>query len=229
MMLSCCLIWPPVWCGVGAMCALWRAGCAARVWFVCAVLCWGGALWAAGCAAAGSGLGGGLGAALGAAGIGGHLQDDFTVVAEVDRGELRILLLPLRDVRLVVAPAGEEVFLSEMQEQVGAVGRDGGADVIGIGEVDFAQLRGDVFAGRVQVGDESLIEVHARAANGERVSGDDATDNREGVVARGHLLRGHGEEHAIGVGQLDAAVDLDEGDRGAFGHSDAQLIGQAGA
>ena len=46
----------------------------------------------------------------------------------------------------------------------------------------------------------------------QRIGGVDAADDGEGVMAGGHLLRGHGEEHAIGVGQLDAAVDLNEGD-----------------
>jgi hypothetical protein len=69
------------------------------------------------------------------------------VVAQVDGGELRILLLPLGDVRLVVAPAGEEVFLPEVEKEVGSVCGNGSAHVIGIGEIDFAELGRDVFAG----------------------------------------------------------------------------------
>ncbi len=49
----------------------------------------------------------------------GHLQYDLGVVAEVDRGQVRILLPPLGEVRRVGAVAGEELFVSEVEDHVG--------------------------------------------------------------------------------------------------------------
>ncbi len=40
-----------------------------------------------------------------------------------------------------------------------------------------------------------------------------------------HLLRRQGEDHAVGVGQVDVSADLDEGDGGALDDGDAELVG----
>ena len=137
-----------------------------------------------------------------------------------------ILLFPLRDVGLVVAPAREEILIAEMQQQVAAIGRDGGAHVLGVGQVDLAQVGGDVFAGRIQVGNELLVNPHPRFTDGGRVGGVHTADNSEGVVSGCHLLWGQGEDDAVGIGQLRMSMDEDEGDGGALDDSDAELVGQ---
>jgi len=146
------------------------------------------------------------------------------VVAQIDGRQMGILLFPLRDVRLVVVPPGQEVVIAEMEEKVGAFRGNGGPHIVRVRKIHFAHLCGEVLAGRIQLADETLIDLHASAANGERVARVDSADHGKRVVAGLHLLRRQGEQDAVCIGQLDVPLNANEGDGPALDDGDAQLV-----
>ena len=199
---------PPVWCGVvGDVCALVGAGVLCGFGFVRGAVR-GRALWVrvVGC---GGRVWAGAGCGAGSGGIGGHLQHHFTVVAEIDGGETADTAAATARCAPGSCASGRGSLRcpkcrSRSEPLAGTVARTSSGSERST-SLSCAEMCSPV---AVQVGDESLIDVHARAANGERIGGVDAADDREGVVAGGHLQRGHGEEHAVGVGELDAAVHV---------------------
>ncbi len=176
----------------------------------------------------GSGLAGGAVASpvVGAVGAGLHLEDDLALVAHVDGGELGVLGAPLGEELLEALVAGEEVGVAEVHEDVGPALGDEGFDVLGIGEVDLAELGGDLFAGAVEAGGEAGVELHAGGAGRERIAGVDAGDDREGVLRVAGDVGRHVEQDAGGIDQADLGALADEGDRGALGDLDAEAVGE---
>ena len=113
-----------------------------------------------------------VGGGLRSAGAGRHFQNHLLLVAKIDRGEMRILLAPLRDVRLVALIAGEELVVAEVGENVGALLGHQHARVFGIGEVDFGDLLGKALPGAVEFADEAPVDRHARLARCQRIAAD---------------------------------------------------------
>jgi len=154
----------------------------------------------------------------------GHLEHYLRVVAEIDRGQMRILLPPLGKMRLIRPVAGEELLVAEVEQHVTGAGGQGCADILRIGEVDLAEVGGDLLAARVKVGDELLVDTHSGATHGEGIVGVDSGDDGKGEVPGGHHGGRHIEDDSCGVNQLDLIADTDEGDGSALAHGDAQLV-----
>jgi hypothetical protein len=47
-----------------------------------------------------------------------HLEYHLPLIAKIDRGKTRVLRLPFGEVLLVVAPAGEEVLVAKMKQEL---------------------------------------------------------------------------------------------------------------
>ena len=159
-----------------------------------------------------------------------HLEHYLALVAKIDRGEARILRLPFGKVLLVVVPAVEEVRVAEVKQQLVAVPSDNGGherlDVLRIGDVNFAQLAGELLVGGVDLGDEMAVYLHARGPRGWRVVGSDSGDDGERIVLGGHRLRGHAQSDSVAVGEADIAAVANEGDRRALADGEAELVGK---
>jgi len=153
-----------------------------------------------------------------------HGQDHLLVVAQVDGGEMGILLTPLGDVGLVALVALEEVIFTEVGQDVRTLLGHEDAGVFGVSEVDFGDLFGQVLGSGVQLGEEAAVDGHAGGAGGSGVSGIDAGDDGEGVVLLGHGSGGHSEQDAAGVDEADLGALTDEGDGLALDELDADLV-----
>ncbi len=155
-----------------------------------------------------------------------HLQHHLVVVAQIHRREMRILLAPLRDVRLIALVTLKEMIFAEVRQNVGALLGHQHARIFGIGQVDLRDLLGVVLAVGVQLRHQPQVHRHARLARLRRVAGIDAGDHRKRIVMLGHGLRRHGEQHAVGVHQADLLAVAREGYRLALDDCDANLIGK---
>ena len=133
---------------------------------------------------------------------------------------------PLGQVLLVTAVASQEIGIAEVHLDVGALRRQQGPNVFRIGDVDFAELGGDFGSSGVEVGDELLVQVHARGAYRQRILGGDSRDHGKGVVFGGHRRRRQVQENSVGVDQAYGVALANEGYRGALNDGDAQLVGQ---
>ena len=63
-----------------------------------------------------------------------------------------------------------------MGQNVGALLGHQHAGILGIGQIDLGDLVGELLTAGVQIGQQALIDCHARLARGRRVAGIDAGD-----------------------------------------------------
>ena len=108
-----------------------------------------------------------------------HAQHDLTVIAQVNRSELRILPLPLGQMLLVPLIAFQKVALSKMHQQAGVLCRHHCTEILGIRKIDFTELGRSLDAGRAPAPHKLLVEPHARGAEGRRIGQGDAGDDGE--------------------------------------------------
>src|SRR5580692_6387333 len=99
----------------------------------------------------------------------------------------------------------------------------GRSHVIGIGQIDIADVGRIVRAARIQFLHEARIDLHARRTNRNRIVVGNAHDYRERIP---RLIRGQFHDHPVSVDHLDMRIDLDEGHRGSFRHDDLDAVRQ---
>ena len=88
-----------------------------------------------------------------AAGLLRHVKDDLVLITHVDGSQMWILLPPLRQMRLVSVITLKEVLVAKMDQQAAIpVGNDG-ANILWVRQIDLAQFRGHMLAGRVEIMD----------------------------------------------------------------------------
>ena len=130
--------------------------------------------------------------------------------------------MPLGNVLLIALVPLQKLVLTKVQ-QSGVVLHDY-AGIFGIGQINLRYLRGELLAAGVQVGQQALIDRHARFACRQRIAGVDPRNHRERVMVLGHHGRRHGEKNPVGVHQADLLPLAREGHRLPLHHRDVNLV-----
>src|SRR6516225_620798 len=143
-----------------------------------------------------------------------RIHDDLSVVAQVHRidpGELRspLLYMSYKDPKTL-----EEVRRSEMNQHRALGVVDDYLHVIGIGEIDFAQLLRVMRAGGVQFPNELVVDLHSRRTRGKRFVV--AHPDHDGKRKAGQRAGWRFHDYAVGIEERDTAIDVDECYRHAF-------------
>ncbi len=142
------------------------------------------------------------------------VDDDLAVISQINRFELVELLAPFLQMGFVNLVAIEIVRRPQVdQYRTRRIVREH-FDVVGIGEVDFAQLLRIVRAACIELADQVVIDFHARAASGERLTGIHPQNygERKLLFARRRELH----QRPGLIDQLNLRADAGEGNRGAL-------------
>src|SRR5690348_6278245 len=101
----------------------------------------------------------------------------------VDGCDLGELLTPLLNERAVRSLAAEIVSSSEMNQHfaLGIIGQD--FDVVGVGEVDFAEILRIVGPARIELADDVGVGLHAGSAGGKRLASVHPKNYGEGIFS----------------------------------------------
>ena len=148
------------------------------------------------------------------------------LVAQIDGGQLGILLPPFGDVLFVALIALEEVIFAQVRQNVGSLFRHQNARIFRIGEVDLRNLLGVVLAVDVKFAHHPRIHRHARLPRRRLVARINAGENRKRIVMRCHGGGTHVEKNSVGVDQANLLAVAREGDRRALNNLHTNLVGQ---
>ena len=96
-----------------------------------------------------------IGIRLSMANSGGHIKHHLVLVAQIDGGQVWILLAPLGDVILVALETLEEVIFAKVRENVGALLRHQHARIFRVGQIDLGELFGIALAIAVEFAHQS--------------------------------------------------------------------------
>src|SRR5207248_9795134 len=149
------------------------------------------------------------------------IDHDLAVVTEVHRLQLVKLLAPLAHMANENFVAIEIIRRTEVNQDFRIRYRD--FDIVGIGEINFAQILGITSPSGIEFANELVVNFHTGKASRRRLAGVHAYDHGKGIfllVARGQIHQG-----ADGVDEENAGADAGEGYRRAFLDFNLQPVG----